>query len=232
MKRILLLFVLSLTLGQLTVNAQTKEFAKEGKTAIKEHKLVVKERKELAKLTEKQFKGQMLKEGKKQAKQLKREGWKSAPGTLPVENQLSEYYIKLNELDGRFPKYVIGRGSAKAATYGMARKQALARARVDIAASLQAEVASLNEMSEGNTELSNGEVETMAKMMETSQTLVQQSIGRTDVVYEIFREVDGKTEVQVAVSYDGNAAKETLMKLFDENDAQLRAKLQRMLEQK
>ena len=72
----------------------------------------------------------------------------------------------------------------------------------------------------------------MAKMMETSQTLVQQSIGRTNVVYEIFREVDGKTEVRVAVSYDGNAAKETLIKLFDEDNAELRAKLQRMLEQK
>ena len=232
MKRILLLLVLSLTMGQLTVNAQTKEFAKEGKTAIKEHKLVVKERKELAKLTEKQFKGQMLKEGKKQAKELKREGWKAAPGTLPIENQFSEYFIQRNELDGRFPKYIMGIGTAKAATYGMARKQAVARARLDIAASLQAEVASLNETSDGNTELSNGEVETMAKMMETSQTLVQQSIGRTNVVYEIFREVDGKTEVRVAVSYDGNAAKETLMKLFDENDAELRAKLQRMLEQK
>ena len=126
----------------------------------------------------------------------------------------------------------MGIGTAKAATYGMARKQAVARARLDIAASLQAEVASLNETSDGNTELSNGEVETMAKMMETSQTLVQQSIGRTNVVYEIFREVDGKTEVRVAVSYDGNAAKETLIKLFDEDNAELRAKLQRMLEQK
>ena len=107
MKRILLLLVLSLTMSQLTVNAQSKEFAKEGKTAIKEHKLVVKERKELAKLTEKQFKGQMLKEGKKQAKELKREGWKAAPGTLPIENQFSEYFIQRNELDGRFPKYIM-----------------------------------------------------------------------------------------------------------------------------
>lgn len=232
MKRLLLLLVLSLTMGQLTVNAQTKEFAKEGKTTLKEHKLVVKERKELAKLTAKQFKGQMLKEAKKQAKALKREGWKPAPGTMPIENQLSEYYIQLHELDGRFPKYIMGRASAKGSTYGVARKQAVARARVDIASSLQAEVASLNEMTEGNTELSNGEVETMAKMLETSQTLVQQSIGRTNVVYEIFREVDGKTEVQVAVNYDGNAAKSTLLKLFDEDSAELRAKLQKMLEEK
>ena len=52
------------------------------------------------------------------------------------------------------------------------------------------------------------------------------------MVYEIFREVDGKTEVQVAVNYDGNAAKSTLLKLFDEDSAELRAKLQKILEEK
>lgn len=111
----------------------------------------------------------------------------------------------------------------------MARKQALTRARVDVASQMKLEIAALTEETDMNTELSAGEVETVAKMVDTSQTMIQQSLGRTEVVLDIMRTTGGKTESQVAVSYDGNLAKETLLSIFEKEDAQIKQKLQDLL---
>lgn len=171
----------------------------------------------------------MLKDANKQAKQLKKEGWRPAPGTLPLEKQLNEVYTRMYMYEGRFPKYFIGRSSGRSTSAGMARKQALTRARVDVASQMKLEIAALTEETDMNTELSAGEVETVAKMVDTSQTMIQQSLGRTEVVLDIVRTLDGKTESQVAVSYDGNLAKETLLSIFEKEDAEIKQKLQNLL---
>ena len=97
------------------------------------------------------------------------------------------------------------------------------------ASQMKLEVAALTEETDMNTELSAGEVETVAKMVDTSQTMIQQSLGRTEVVLDIMRTTGGKTESQVAVSYDGNLAKETLLSIFEKEDAQIKQKLQDLL---
>lgn len=112
----------------------------------------------------------------------------------------------------------------------MARKQALARARVDVAATMSVEIAALTESTESTTELTGGEAETIAKTVETSKAMVQQSLGRTDAIMEIYREKDGKAEVQIAVSYDGGRAKAEILKLFGEEEKELKAKLEKLLD--
>lgn len=100
----------------------------------------------------------------------------------------------------------------------MARKQALTRARVDVASQIKLEVAALTEETDTNIELSSGEVETIAKMVDSSQTMLQQSLGRTEVVFDIIREMNGKTEERVAVSYSGAQAKSLLLNIFDSEE--------------
>ncbi len=80
------------------------------------------------------------------------------------------------------------------------------------------EVAPLTEETETNIELSSGEVETIAKMVDSSQSMLQQSLGRTEVVFDIIREVNGKTEERVAVSYSGSQAKSLLLNIFDSEE--------------
>lgn len=217
-----------LPLVMLMMLSMSTAFAQNDDVANPTQKEIIKERRETAKLTAKAMDTKILKDAKKQAKAMKKAGWQEAPGSLPLEKQLSNLLLRQYELNGRFPAYIIGKSSAKASTYGVARKQAITRARVEIATNMGAEIAALTESTDANTELSDGEVETIAKMVDTNKQLVQQSIGKTDIVMEAYREVDGKTEVQVGLSYDGKMAKDTLLKLFEKENEQIKQKLDNM----
>lgn len=166
---------------------------------------IIKERNATAKLTDKEIEKKAIKEARKQAKALEKDGWKPAPGSLSLDKQLSNLLLKQYEMHGNLPVYIVGKSSARSTSYGMARKQAIARARVEIATNMKAEVASLTEISDANTELSNGEVETMAKMVDTSKQLAQQSIGKTDIVFEAIREKGNVVEVQIGLVYSLDA---------------------------
>lgn len=226
MKKLLIIAIMALTCSA-TIFAQD-----DAESLLKKPQSeLIKERKENLKLAEKAVKAKALSQAKKQAKVLKKQGWKAAPGTLAIEQQLTDVYIKSHLLENNFPQYIIGRSSASSSSYGVARKQALARARVDIVTQMKAEIAGLTEVTDSNIELSKGEVETVAKMVDTSQTLFQQNLGKTDVVLDICREVNNKTEAMVAVSYDGNIAKKVLLDMFEQDRAEIKQKLQEILGQ-
>lgn len=194
----------------------------------KAQKEIIKERKEAAKLSKKAIETKAVKEAKKQAKALKKDGWKAAPGSVSLEKQISNLLLRQYELDGNFPKYIIGKSSASASSYGVARKQAITRARVEVATNMEAEIAALTENTDSNVELNANEVQTVAKMLDTSKQLVQQKIGRTDVVFEAYRNVDGNTEVQVGITYDGSIAKSVILELFEKDNAEIKQKLEEL----
>ena len=54
-------------------------------------KEIMKERKELHKASKKELNEKASKDARKEAKKLSKEGWKTAPGALPLEKQLDKY---------------------------------------------------------------------------------------------------------------------------------------------
>lgn len=216
------ILVMGIVLCPLHVSAQQDD-------EIQAQKEIVKKRKEMSKLTRKQVADNVWKQAKKQAKVWKKEGWKSSPGLPSLEQQMNDALMCQYELDGNFPRYIVGRSSGTAATYALARKQAIARARADIAGAIQTEVAELMETTDTNKELTTVEAESIGKMLATGQQFVQQTIGRTNVVFEAYREKGGETEVMVSVSYDGRAAKSVILELLAKESDTLREKLEKML---
>lgn len=196
---------------------------------IEQQKEVIKARKEMAKLTRKQATSNVWKETKKQVRAWKKEGWKSSPGTPSLEQQLNDALTAQYELDGTFPRFIIGRSSGVGSTFGIARKQAVSRARADLAACIQAEVTELIEASESNIELTHSEVETVGKVLTASQQFVQQSLGRTQVIFEAYREKGDKTEVMVSVLCDGTTARSTVLKAFEKESQELQDKLSKLM---
>lgn len=197
--------------------------------SVAEQREIIRNRRAMSKLTRKQVSDNVWKQAKKQARIWKREGWKASPGAPSLEQQMNDALMYQYELDGEFPRYIVGRSSAVAGTFALARKQAIARARVDIASSIQVEVTELLEDSEMNTEMSASEVESVGRMLATGQQFVQQTIGRTTVVFEAYRERDGKVEVMVNVGYDGRAARSTVLQLFEKESDGLRQKMEDLL---
>lgn len=198
---------------------------------LKKQKEVVENRKKMSKLTRKQVESNVWKESKSIAKQMKKDGWKPMPGTPPLRTQQNDMLMRRYELDGNFPRYIIGSGQAVSTVAGMARKHAIARARVDLASNIGAEVSSLTSDATTNIEYSLEEQEAVGKLVDESMTKVQQSIGNTEVVFEAYREIDGKTEVLVYISYDGVRAKSDILKMFDKDHKELREKLEKMMEE-
>lgn len=52
-----------------------------------------KERQELAKASKSELSKKASKEARKEAKRLKKEGWTTAPGALPLDKQLDKSYL-------------------------------------------------------------------------------------------------------------------------------------------
>lgn len=219
--------LLSLTLGvvlfcsAMSVSAQSN--------AVKDQKAICAERIKLAKLAKKQAEANVWKDAKKAAKALEKEGWKPVPGSPTLETQQNDMMLRRYELKGNFPKYLVGRGTAVAQTAGTARKQALTRAKVDLAGSIGAEVASLTENEETNIELSSDEQQTVGKTIESSQVMVQQSIGRTEVVMEALRENGTSVEVMVYICCESKSVMKEVLKAFEKDHEALREKLEQMM---
>ena len=88
--RNLIVLALMLLLSVGTITAQT---AKE----------IVKERKALIKASRSELNDKASKAARKEAKRLKKEGWTTAPGALPLEKQLDKSYLmqyQFDEIDG------------------------------------------------------------------------------------------------------------------------------------
>lgn len=203
-------------------------FSQSSKTELNE---LIKERKLVATYAKKQLDAKVLKDAKKQAKLMAKQGWVPAVGSLPLVKQLTELYVKQYEVVGSFPRYLFGRSTANGTSFGVARKHALARARVDVANTMSAEVAALTETTESNVELTGQEIETVAKMVETSKLLTQQTLGKTSVILDACRETKDGVESMVVVSYEGKLAIQAVLESFGEDEAQIKSKLESLLKQ-
>ena len=84
-----------------------------------------------------------------------------------------------------------------------------------------------------NVEYSATDQETISKFVDANMTKLQQSLGRTEVVLQAYREAKGESansiEVVVYVSYDGSRARQDLLKMFEEDHKDMYPDLKKML---
>lgn len=166
-----------------------------------------------------------MKQAKKQARKLKKEGWNVAPGALPLEKSLESSWSMLLERDDEgLKKYLDADGNAVAETKTAADMQALEMAKLNLAGQIETEIAALVEGSIANEQLTREEAASVTKVVTASKQLIANTIKRVDPVYKVYRNV-GKdnVEVQLKLFYNMetalNSAKQTLRnKLADETD--------------
>lgn len=180
-------------------------------TTKEERKAIIKERIENRKIASSALGKKVEKVAKKQAKAFAKDGWKPAPGGLPLESQLADYYTKCYQQNGSFPTFIIGKGEATGSNYAAAKKQAMNLAIVNVAEMLQAEVTELTEMSLSNKEISEEEAASINTTVSNSMVKVQGTINNVRPVVEMQREANGKKQVTVQVVYDGTKAQATLL---------------------
>ena len=151
------------------------------------------------------------KASKKQAKQMKKEGWKVAPGHLPLEQQISRSTLYQNQFEDDFitPKYVWGDATSVSVNYDGGKMQALALARVNLVSAIENNITQIVENNRDNKQLDAGNAATVVKTLSSSKSFVSQRLGQTIPVVEVYRDLpNGNKEVRVMVFYSMDKARE------------------------
>lgn len=220
--KIIIALLLSLSLmNSIDINAQSK--------------IGVKERQELAKASKKELNDKASKAARKEAKRLSKEGWKTAPGALPIDKQLDRSYMMQMEYDqDGFPKYIMAEAMSTGGNYDAAKMQSLELAKQNLAGQIQTEVTALIENTVANEQMDQGDAASITRSVAASKNLISQSIGRVVPVVETYRAVNGNNrEVLVRIAYSMDmakaAAKRAVKKELEERGDSLHNKLDQLL---
>lgn len=194
---------------KLLISALMLTFSVSAMTAQTTAKEIAKERKVLAKASRSELNGKASKAARKEAKKLKKEGWTTTPGTLPLDKQLDKSYLMQYEYDeDMFPKYIMGEAMSIGENYDAAKMQALELAKQNLAGQIQTEITALIENSVANQQLAAEEAASLTQSVMAGKNLISQSIGRTIPVVECYRVKTNKNkEVLVCIAYNSAMAK-------------------------
>lgn len=171
----------------------------------------MKQRKEILKQNNKLQKVNVDKASRKQAKQMKKDGWKVAPGNLPLDQQISRSTLFQNQFEDDLitPKYVWGDATSVSANYDGGKMQALALARVNLVSSIENHVTQIVENNRDNKQLDAGNAATVIKTLSESQSFVTKRLGQTIPVVEVYRDMpNGNKEVRVMIFYSMDTARD------------------------
>ena len=194
-----------------------------------------KERQELAKASKKELNEKASKTARKEAKRLSKEGWKTAPGALPLEKQLDKSYMMQYQYDSDgFPQFIMAEAMSIGGNYDAAKMQALELAKQNLAGQIQTEVTALIENTVANEQMEQGEAASITRSVMASKNLISQSIGRVVPVVESYRAVNGNNkEVLIRIAYSQDmakaAAKRAVKKELEQRGDSLHGKLDELL---
>lgn len=193
------------------------------------------ERKEIKKLSKAELNEKATKTARKDAKQLQKEGWLTAPGALPIEKQLDKSYLMQMEYDeDMFPKYIMAEAMSIGENYDAAKMQAIELAKQNLAGQIQTEVTALIENTVANKQLEAEEAASVVQTISAAKNLISQSIGRTIPVMEVYRTKPNKNkEVLVRLAYSQEmakaAAKKAVRQELEQKGEELHNKLDKLL---
>lgn len=196
---------------------------------------VQKVRRELYKASKSELNEKASKAARKEAKKLTKEGWKTAPGALPMEKQLDRSYTMQMEYDNDlFPKYLMGEAMSIGENYDAAKMQALELAKQNLAGQIQTEVTALIENNIANKQLQPEEASSVIQSISAGKNLISQSIGRVITVVEVYRFTNNKNkEVLVRIAYNSDmakkAAKEAIRTDLDKKGENMQKKLDELI---
>ena len=173
-------------------------------------KEIKKEREQIKKMSKSELSEKASKAARKEAKKLTKEGWRIAPGALPLEKQLDKSYLMQMEYDDHFfPKYIMGEAMSTGENYDAAKMQALELAKQNLAGQVQTKISTLIENTVANQQLVAEEAVSVTKSIMASKNLISQSIGKVVPIVEAYRinKTNKNKEVLVRIAYNVEMAK-------------------------
>ena len=165
-----------------------------------------------------------VKEARKEAKKLEKQGYKVPAGKLPLAKQLEDSWQAQYEIDGDgTPYYYIATATTIGSNYSAANMQATNTAKLDIAGQIQTQIASLVEAKIANYEICAADASSINSFVSASKSVINNTLGRVIKFVEIFRTLEnGNVEAMVTLGYSTDIANKEAIRAMQkslDNDA-------------
>lgn len=223
MKKSLLFVALATFVMTISLNATAQE-----KATGKDYKQLQKNEKVLNKDLQKKA----IKEARKEAKQLEKDGFQTPVGKLPLAKQLETSWQKQAELDtDGNPYWYIASSRAVGGNQSAAALQATNAAKIDLAGQIQTKVSQLIEAKVANDDMGQEEAASLSNVVAASKSVISATLGRVIPLVEVFRTLPNKNvEVQVTLGYSQQAATKAAVKAIRQELAQKSENLAKQLD--
>ena len=215
MKKSLLISVFATLAMMISLNALAQE-----KATGKAYKAIQKDEKVINKDLQKKA----IKEARKQAKELTKEGFKTPVGKLPWEKQMEI------DMNGN-PYWYIATSRVIGGNQSAAAMQATNTAKIDIAGQVQTKVTQLIESKVANDDMGQEEAASLSSAVAAGKSIISGTLGRTIPLVEVYRTLPNKNvEVMVTIGYSLEAANKVAVKALSEELAKKSPELAKELD--
>lgn len=227
MKTKILISLLALFMAVFTLNVSAQVATKKEYKSFEKHD----------RFLNKQIKGKAIKDARKEAKRLKKEGFTTPVGKLPMDKQLEKSWQAQYELDKNgYPFYLIATSRAVGGNQSSATMQATNLAKLNLAGQIESRVSQLIEAKVASNELDKGEAASINSIVSASKTVISNTLGRVIPLVEIYRILpNNNTEVMVTLGYNTELAMQEALKAVKKDlsgeAGNLMQKLEKMMEE-
>ncbi len=170
----------------------------------------------------KDIRDKAMKQARKEAKKLKKDGFKVTPGQLPMEKQIENTWIaRYQTTDDGSKKWFVADARAVGETHSAAKLQAIEVAKVNLAGQIGTEVAGLVETNIANAQLNAEDAASVTETMATFKSIIGSKMGRTNTLFEADKTIGKNKEVFITLSYSYedavNTAKDVIRNEMKDN---------------
>lgn len=169
---------------------------------------LAKQQAELNAIHMKMLNAKPTKNAKKQAKELKKEGWTVPAGEKSIEQQITESQLYGAELmtdeNGNTTKrFILETAVQTAGTYNAGYAAARANAQAELAAMLKTQIVSAMQGKLDNSQNSSVSAVTIDKFNQRSRAIVDETLSNSLPVLSVYRRLQNNNfEVQVRIAFD------------------------------
>ena len=186
------------------------------------------------KVLNKAMKKKAVKSARKEAKRLKKEGYMTLLGQLPLDKQLENSWQASYELDVQgYPYYIMSTQKATAANYTAAQLQAMNAAKTDIAGQIETRINQVIETKVTSNEMARNEATSLTSFVAASKNIISNTLGRVIKLVEIYREPKRTkvVEVQVTLAYNAEVATKEAINAIQKSVSSEDVEMMKLLDQ-
>jgi hypothetical protein len=160
-------------------------------------------------------KDKAIREARKEARKMEKDGWDVAPGSIALSKVLENTWMKQVMVNDKgSPQYIYADGNAVAETKSAAEMQAIELGKLQLAGLVQTNMSSLISANVGNAQLSTQEAASVTEVVQSAKNIIAMELGYVDPSFKLYKNIGkDKVEVQVRLFYDTKQSLEIAKKV-------------------